>query len=48
MPNKKNAWSSWNSISRKDLTKTFTDLTENKIPLNINLIINKTNNIEGY
>ena len=31
MPNKKNAWSSWNSISRKDLTKTCVTYWLNKL-----------------
>ena len=31
MPNKKNAWSSWNSISKKDLTKTCVTYWLNKL-----------------
>ena len=31
MPNKKNAWSSWNSISRKDLSKTCVTYWLNKL-----------------
>ena len=31
MPNKKNAWSSWNSISNKDLTKTCVTYWLNKL-----------------
>ena len=31
MPNKKHAWSSWNSISKKDLTKTCVTYWLNKL-----------------